>query len=384
MGDADFDWLKLNEQRIQNPSLRIGSNQVIGYVQIGSDEQSCLIEKSARDGLKENEAFNRLKDITKQVIAELEKRRFIYRRRAGLSRPTLKVERDLERLFSFDDLKQDIQTKLIASGSDKNTTEEIIEIINRDEEDKNKIADGIRQTVAIYQGQATLGKIIAVILHEGSRPLSYFRSRIPYLRRHYESFRKGDIETREKFMQIADGLGQNAMFFVELFSRLDPLAAEKRASRKPLELKKAIAGALSVFEYEMKFNNVSAKIIGPDDFKFPAWAQDIYVIFTNLIDNSLYWIVEKKSSTRKIEVEIVTDGDSLIHINYRDTGPGIESELIESEVIFEPHFTTKPGGTGLGLAIAGEAAGRNSLELIAFGSEEGTYFRLQSKTERGK
>ena len=384
LGDADFDWLKLNEQRIQNPSLRIGSNQVIGYVQIGSDEQSCLIEKSARDGLKENEAFNRLKDITKQVIAELEKRRFIYRRRAGLSRPTLKVERDLERLFSFDDLKQDIQTKLIASGSDKNTTEEIIELINRDEEDKNKIADGIRQTVAIYQGQATLGKIIAVILHEGSRPLSYFRSRIPYLRRHYESFRKGDIETREKFMQIADGLGQNAMFFVELFSRLDPLAAEKRASRKPLELKKAIAGALSVFEYEMKFNNVSAKIIGPDDFKFPAWAQDIYVIFTNLIDNSLYWIVEKKSSTRKIEVEIVTDGDSLIHINYRDTGPGIESELIESEVIFEPHFTTKPGGTGLGLAIAGEAAGRNSLELIAFGSEEGTYFRLQSKTERGK
>ena len=47
LGDADFDWLKLNKQRIQNPSLRIGSNQVIGYVQIESDEQSCLIEKSA-------------------------------------------------------------------------------------------------------------------------------------------------------------------------------------------------------------------------------------------------------------------------------------------------------------------------------------------------
>ena len=384
LGDADFDWLKLNEQRIQNPSLRIGSNQVIGYVQIESDEQSDLIEKSARDGLKENEAFNRLKDITTQVIAELEKRRFIYRRRVGLSQPALKVARDLARLFSFDDLKRHVRTKLTRSGSDKKTTAEIIDLINRDEEDKNKIADGIRQTVAIYQGQATLGKIITVILHEGSRPLSYFRSRIPYLRRHYESFQKGDIETREKFMQIADGLGQNAMFFVELFSRLDPLAAEKRTSRKPLELKKAIAGALSVFENEMKSNNVSAKIIGPDDFKFPAWAQDIYVIFTNLIDNSLYWIVEKKSSTRKIDIELVTDGNSLIHIDYCDTGPGIEPELIESEVIFEPHFTTKPGGTGLGLAIAGEAAERNGLELIAFGSEEGTYFRLQPKTERGK
>ena len=28
LGNADFDWLKLNEDRVQNPSLRIGSNQV--------------------------------------------------------------------------------------------------------------------------------------------------------------------------------------------------------------------------------------------------------------------------------------------------------------------------------------------------------------------
>ncbi|HKQ40115.1 MAG TPA: ATP-binding protein, partial [Verrucomicrobiae bacterium] len=44
LGDADFDWLKLNEQRIQNPSLRIGSNQVIGYVKIQAEELSGLVE----------------------------------------------------------------------------------------------------------------------------------------------------------------------------------------------------------------------------------------------------------------------------------------------------------------------------------------------------
>ena len=32
LGDPDFDWLKLNMRRVQNPSGRIGSNQVIGYV----------------------------------------------------------------------------------------------------------------------------------------------------------------------------------------------------------------------------------------------------------------------------------------------------------------------------------------------------------------
>ena len=90
---------------------------------------------------------------------------------------------------------------------------------------------------------------------------------------------------------------------------------------------------------------------------------------------------QKKSEIREITIEFLTEESSLIHINYRDTGPGIESNLIESEVIFEPHFSTKPDGTGLGLAIAGEAAERNGLELKALEFEEGAHFRLQPKIE---
>ena len=146
-------------------------------------------------------------------------------------------------------------------------------------------------------------------------------------------------------------------------------------------LKKAVEGALSVFEDQMASHGISAKVSGPDDFRFLSWEQDIYTIFTNLIDNSLYWISEKKPSIRKITIELQTDGDSLRHIDYRDTGPGIEPEHIDSGVIFEPDFTTKPNGTGIGLTIAGEAAERNDLELEALESEAGAYFRLQPKTE---
>lgn len=382
LGDADFDWLKLNEQRVQNPSLRIGSNQAIGYVQIQSDELSGLVEKSARDGLRENTAFARLKEITKAVIAKLEERRFDYRKKAGLSRPVLKVERELERLFSFDVLKRDIRSKLTKGGIDKKTADEIIEIISKDAEDKNKVAEEIRQTVAIYQGQATLGKIINVILHEGRRPLNYFRNQIPNLQYWYDSFLKtGDSGKLEAFMPIAEGVGQNADVFVKLFSRLDPLAAGKRAARKPLELKKTIRNTLSVFEEEMKAHHVLTNVNGPDEFRFSTWPQDIYAIFTNLIDNSLYWMNEKKITKREITIDVLTDGETLIHVDYRDTGPGIEPDLISSEVIFEPQFSTKPAGTGLGLAIAGEAAARNGLELKAFESEEGAWFRLQPKLE---
>jgi signal transduction histidine kinase len=382
LGDADFDWLKLNEQRVQNPSLKIGSNQVIGYVQIQSEEKSKLVEKSARDGLCENEAYSQLKEITRQVIGKLEERRFIYRRKAGLSRAALKVERELERIFSFDVLKTDIRSKLTKAGIDKKTTEEIIELISKKEENKEKIADEIRQSVAIYQGQATLGKIIDVILHEGRRPLSYFRNQIPRIRKQAQLFRNEHSEAVvNEILKISDGIGENAENFVILFERLDPLAAKKRGVKQPLELKKAIIDSLSIFEGELKKNQVIVQVKDQDTFKFPCWKQDISAIFTNLIDNSIYWMVQKKVSKPEINVTIVTDGNDLIYIDYHDTGPGIEPSHIASEVIFEPQFSTKQNGTGLGLAIAGEAATRNGLELKAFESNSGAYFRLQPKME---
>lgn len=385
LGDSDFDWLKLNARRVQNPTRCIGSNQTIGYVQIQSEDQSHLIEKSARDGLKENAAFNQLKEITTQVITELEWRRFNYRKSAGLSRPAFKVESNLQTLFSFDELKQNIETELSKAAVDKITTDEIVKHINEDAEDKNKIAEEIRQTVAVYQSQITLGKIINVLLHEARRPLSYFRNRIPYLKRRYNAFQKNrDPADLEKAMEIVDGIAENSQFFVNLFKRLDPLAARKQTRKKSLVLKKTIENVFSVFENEMKSHNISAEINGPDEFRFPAWHQDIYAIFTNLVDNSLYWISEKRPETREITIEFLMDEGSLIHIDYHDTGPGIEPELIESEVIFEPHFSTKPDGTGLGLAIAAEAADRSGLELKALESQEGAHFRLQFKMEGGK
>lgn len=382
LGDAEFDWVKLNKRRVQNAKKFIGSDQVIGYVLIESDEHSGLIEKSARDGLKENAAYEALKDITEKVISKLEERRLAFRIQAGLSRSSRNIENKIDRLFSAEELKATIRSSLLKSGVGKQVVSDVIELITRDSEAKNKMADDVRQTVAIYQGQATLGKIINVILHEGRRPLNYFRNQIPNLRYWYDSYLKtGDAGKLETFMPIAEGVGQNAEVFVKLFSRLDPLAAGKRTARKPLDLKKTIRNSLSVFDEEMKTHHVVAKVEGPDDFRFSSWQQDIYAIFTNLVDNSIYWMSEKKAPRREITIEVVTDGDSLLHVDYRDTGPGIEPDLIASEVIFEPQFSTKPSGTGLGLAIAGEAATRNGLELKAFESEQGVWFRLQPKTE---
>jgi signal transduction histidine kinase len=382
LGDAEFDWLRLNEQRVQNPSLRIGSNQVIGYVLIQSEESSHLLENAARDGLHENLAYSRLKEISRGVISELETRRFVYRKKEGLGRKTLKIEKELEKLFEFDDLKQGVRSKLSKSGIDEKVADDIIKIIAKKEQENNRVAEDIRQTVAIYQGQATLGKIVNVILHEGRKPLNFFKNSIPnfnFWSKEYKN--KNDLETLEKIVAIIDGMGHNAEVFVNLFGRLDPLAAAKRSPKKSFVLLKHITNSFKVFENELKMHNVTYKIDCPEDLMFTGWPQDIYIIMTNLIDNSIYWMVEKKSAQKNIEVKVSKNGNNLAYIDYRDSGPGIPPHLIEKEVIFDPEFTTKPEGMGLGLPIAGEAASRNGLELKAFESNSGAYFRLEPKED---
>ena len=242
------------------------------------------------------------------------------------------------------------------------------------------MAENIRQAVAIYQGQATLGKIINIILHEGRRPLNYFKNQVPNFNYWAKKLtKKYDQDVLDTLIPIVQGLGQNADVFANLFGRLDPLAAGKRGPKEGFNLLNAILNSFDIFENEFKKHGIMPNIVCPAYLEFTGWEQDIYVIMTNLIDNSVYWMTETKSTKKVIEVTVFDEGNGLIYIDYRDSGPGIATSFIESEIIFDPEFSTKNDGMGLGLAISGEAASRNGLELKAFESNSGAYFRLQSK-----
>ena len=382
LGDPDFDWLELNKKRVQNPSHKIGSDQAIGIVKIESEEKSGLIEKTARDGLKENINYQSLVELTQNVIVELENRRFIYRNKAGLSRKTLKIEAEFEKLFSFDSLRKNVQKSLEKGKVAKNVSSDVLKAIDETEKEKNKIAESLRETVAIYQGQATMGKIVNVVIHEGRKPLDFFKNQVPLFKKAFEQYNNGKAENLPILNEKIDGISSNSQILVSLFKKIDPLAAGKRGKKKDEWIKKEIEGAFSVFASQL--NNFSCKvdISQGNDIQICCWRQDIYSIFTNLIENSIYWITEKSVEKKEITVLIYVDDGKLRYIDYRDSGPGIEKHLIESGVIFDPEFTTKKeNGTGLGLSIAGEAAQRCGLDLKALFSDNGAYFRLEQLEE---
>ena len=383
LGNSDFDWLRLNQKRVQNPSMRIGSQQAIGFVLIEQEELSNLIEKSARDGLRDNKSYESLKDITGIVINKLEERRFKFKR--STSKKNTKSDETIDSIFSSEKLKQDIKDKLIKNDIDEKKVLEILEIVEKDEKSRSKKANNLKEVIAIYQGQATLGKIINIVIHEGRRPLNVFRNELPRIQRYIEKYKETNDSTYlDDSSNISEELIQSSKEISELFKKIDPLATGKRGKRKDFELSKMIKSSLAVYESTMRENSIDYSIDGDLSIVFLGWPQDIRTIFLNLLDNSIFWLNENKILNKKITIFISLEDSNSFYIDFKDSGLGIEDSLIEDNTIFEPEFSTKSDGMGLGLAIAGEAAHRNGLALKAISSESGAYFRLQTKDFDGE
>ena len=157
------------------------------------------------------------------------------------------------------------------------------------------------------------------------------------------------------------------------------MSATDRGKAKAFNLLKTIEAAINIYSNETAKNKIDIKIKGSESLIFIGYESDFYQIIINLFSNSLYWMTRSSKEAKVFSVEIFTDKGELDYIDIKDTGPGIEKHILDSHALFEPGFSAKPGGTGIGLSIAGEAALRNNLELVAFESSCGAYFRLQTK-----
>jgi signal transduction histidine kinase len=382
-GDPGYDWLELDRRRVQKPGVRVGSDRVSGFVEIEPEEESHLEEKANREGLKENKYFLGLKQAAISVLLQAEIRRYQFKIKTGQERSQRNLTEKLDSLFDFSDVTQTINKELTDRDVPESERKKIVGLIDARVEESNKVIEDVKRIIAIYQGQATIGKIVKVVLHEGRNPLSYFQNEIPVMGKWIEELKK---KFNKKLLnQLVDRLGavkRQAESLVSLFRKISPLAARRKANPAILHLKKNLEEIIDIFSYEFKKEKIKVTLDCDPDIQITAWAEDVSQTVINLLDNSLYWLSNSKNRVKEITITGAAMGE-MFRLTYKDNGPGIEEKFIRDEVIFEPGFTTKPNGTGLGLAIAGEAMERSGGKLAAVYSESGAHFEidLPLKTE---
>jgi hypothetical protein len=399
-GDPGFDWLNLDNRRVQNPSLRIGLDSIAGFIDIEAEEYSFLEEKSARDGLKESRYFKGLKSLIKQSLTLLEQRRFEYRQSKLKQTIGKSPTGAVQTLFDFSEFHSDISSSIDISLNKikknpqkleeytiemKKTVEQKIESM---EKQKSKEYEQIQQIIAIYQSQATLGKIISVILHEGRKSLGWFSNQLPRTIKWLNKLGEEENINSPLFKKIIDRLNtteKESKALTRLFNKLDPLTITRRTKPSSIDLKDLTKHIYEIFESELSYSNINFQINTDGNTIVYGIKEDYLMCMTNLIENSIYWL-KKVNRVDKFITIYLSEEDDCNKIEVLDNGPGIEKEFIENESIFVPGFSGKSesNGTGLGLAIAGEAINRNNGELKAIYSEDGAHFRIEIRKNLGE
>jgi signal transduction histidine kinase len=355
-GDPDNDWLTLDKRRVQNPSLRIGHNQIAGYITVADQEESGLVERSSREGFEENGAFRRLTRIVEVLLdREIEPKRYKFRSHTGISRKGQTTYQEVRQLAELGKIRELVQN---LAPQQRAEAEQLLDTESSRLTDR---IDQLEERQRILEAKSSLGAIVSEILHEGAQPASYIATTAARLKSVYpDLFGIRGPRTEEAKAQFSKKLplvAENGQKLATLFRNLKPLAGGKRGPPSAFVMMNAIKGAIDLFHN----HSVPIEIENPDRvFELIGYRDDLSTALVNLISNALHWLEDSDTKNPRISILVRAKGENAI-IFVVDNGPGVKEEF--ADLIFDVGFSLKSGGTGLGLNIAKEALARSDASL---------------------
>ncbi|MEW5874118.1 MAG: ATP-binding protein [Candidatus Zixiibacteriota bacterium] len=357
---GDNDWLRLDLRRVQNPTMRLSNNQVVGAVFISAETNKGLRDQTNREGIVSSPAFEDFKRTMIELLSRLEIKRDSSRRAHRSTEPTTGIFQDLDikpiREFLEKRYPNDRELQTFIEGRSKNFEHGVVQV---------------QQVLARYRRLATLGQLIDVVLHDGRTPVATISNEavlgVRDLQRTVHGSAPGTLQGR--FQTIS----QQAEVLSSLFRRLAPFSGRKRGRPVAVAIEKLIGESFDLLGKRISDLQVDVQL--PEGSTMVTVDEtEMKQIFVNLLDNALYWLEKVPESARMIAVKVIRRTDELV-VLFSDSGPGVPEDIRDR--IFEPYFSAKPDGVGLGLTIAGETAAEYNgmLELVEGGPLPGATFR---------
>lgn len=382
-GESGQDWLRLGDRKAKSPAsvgrriggYRIGPNQIAGTVKISRLANPCFQDKSGREGIQENDAFELFKNLLLEVISVFEKDRNTIMNCLS--------ELASERNQSAAERKQaeDIANEILDQPEGNTDTAIAVEGTSKKSESRAKHTDTEKllakatkhykheideknEEIRSLRGLASIGLIISSFAHE----VKSLRARLEPRTEHLEKELKKYISINQL---KAVNTQENPFYMLSLIRNEDlklkqwldySLNSLKRDKRKRTDIN--IANYFKAFkatwEQALRQRKVELNLIG---MKYPplvvkAFEVDLDSIFNNLLSNSLSAFKEKKGNySRVITIDWILEESSVVII-FKDNGCGLSQEYRNNPYkIFEYNESSKRDrkgsqiGTGMGLYI---------------------------------
>jgi len=268
-----------------------------------------------------------------------------------------------------------VRTLLEKSGLDDSLIVKVEKTLKDEEKSKEKELKKIQDTLVMYEAHAALGRLVQLVIHEGRKPLQFIGANLHNLEKDIRYFIKhpDNSEAKDDLMSFVEENKSHIETISKLFAKLDPLTAKRLSRKQEFDVCRNIQTNCSFFNHQLVTNDIILKIYCKKTFYYGR-EEDFFIIYANLIENSIYWLNTVNKDDKYISIDAYNEGNNLI-IDYKDNGPGIDEKFVYE--IFDAGFSQKPeGGTGIGLTLAGQAISRNNGQIEYIKSDEGVFFRI--------
>lgn len=336
-GEPGNDWLNLDLRRVNNPRKCLSNNQIIGIINISANNNPKLRDKTDREGIIENEAFEDFQTLVLYAISEFETER----RKDRIDILALREEK-----------RKDRTTEAIEQLRGKMKKREHIAIYGKDvNRVENAYFAEIRDTIEPLIVSAGIGIAYQMPAHEILLTVKDLEKIIDSHRVHLRRIGVGGkiIETIPNMLEITEMIKDVADGALEL---------TRRKGRR-FSLRSAVDFTCYIKGPSLRDEKIEVNIKEKESISIKGQKNLVMACVLNLLDNSIYWLSEVQEKL----IQILIDHD--INLNPRivvsDNGPGINRA--DLRYLGEAFWTRKPGGTGLGLFISKRAMKANNGEL---------------------
>lgn len=269
------------------------------------------------------------------------------------------VDRDLN--YS---MPAQVEIQVIADARDEKIDELETRVQERTQElqEKNAVLEAtltqLRETqnrLIVQEKMATLGNLVAGIIHELNSPLGAVNSAADLIARGLKRVRtateKSDLNADRRFLQLLELLETSSATTARAIERIrrvtDSLKSFTRldqAEYQPADIHEGLESTLTLLEHELK-DRIAVTREYADLPKIHCSPSEINQVFMNVLMNASQAI----EGEGEISIKTFRD-DALACIRIVDTGRGIPTGRLER--IFDPGFSRKEGRVGLGLGLA--------------------------------
>ncbi|MNW46511.1 sensory histidine kinase AtoS [compost metagenome] len=334
-----------------------------GTVLISRVTNSCILDKSSREGIIENDHFSVFRNVIKNIITVFEQDR-AYIGRGMKEYSDIISERDTTKQEG-----KEIASKVLHEKNDKDgesasppnpeEVKKLAKTVQYLEEEREELISEIK----LLRSLATNGLITTSIVHDLKGINARLVNRVDALQYVIQSNIEGMISRH-----LSD-LGKDDTFLKSWITVITNQIKKDKRKRLKRDLYQTIQDIIDVMEPILTQKQIKVELnFDEKQVHKRIFVADFESIIYNLIINSIEAFERTKVSVRKIAISLETDKDFTIH--YNDNGCGLGEKFKNPYDIFKFGATSKYDkdgeqiGTGLGMYIVASTAREYNAQYI--------------------